>query len=176
MLKMIWISFVLVLSPIVLAQTEKQEEMLTENMDQTMSQQEMERIVKEMADEAKGESGVIEFIYQGIVMYLMSDVQHNRMRIISPIAEYNGLDKEVIDQAMQANFHTALDARYAVSDGVLYAAYIHPIAELEPKQLMFAVHQVANLAATFGTKFSSGALQFGGQVQDQKTTPNTIEL
>ncbi len=31
---------------------------------------------------------------------------------------------------MIANFHTALDARYAISDGVIYAAFIHPLSSL----------------------------------------------
>ena len=58
-----------------------------------MTQSNMEMIVKELADDAKGENGVVEFRYQGMDMYLVSDVNHDRMRIIYPIAEYEKLSK-----------------------------------------------------------------------------------
>lgn len=127
-----------------------------------MDQAKMETIVKEIASASKGEKGFVEFIYNEVRMYLVSDVKHNRMRIITPVAEYKTLTPTQIDEMMQANFHKALDARYAVSEGIVYSAYIHPITELTTDQLMFAVHQVANLALTFGNGYTSGALEFGG--------------
>lgn len=62
---------------------------------------------------------------------------------------------------MEANFHSALDARYAVSDGVLYSAFIHPLASLTERDLISGIGQTRQLALTFGRKYSSGALHFG---------------
>jgi len=85
------------------------------------------------------------------------------MRIIAPITEYSKLTAEQKDTVMEANFHKTLDARYASSNGILYSAYIHPMSALSETQIGDALEQVATLAATFGTTYSSGELSFGGE-------------
>lgn len=130
--------------------------------EELMNQELMEAIVKGLATESKGEQGVVEFLYGDVQMYLVSDVNNDRMRIIAPIVEYNKLSLEHVDAMLESNFHQSLDARYAVSDGVLYSAYIHPLSALSKKQIESAVFQVANLALSFGTDYTSGTLQFGG--------------
>ncbi|MEO0409240.1 MAG: hypothetical protein AAF289_18005, partial [Cyanobacteria bacterium P01_A01_bin.135] len=60
-----------------------------------------------------------------------------------------------------ANFHTTLDARYAVSDGTVVATYLHPLSTLQEQDLRSAVRQVVSLAETFGTTYTSGELLFG---------------
>lgn len=52
------------------------------------------------------------------------------MRIISPITDSNSLDDKLIKAALVANFHTALDVKYAVSEGVLCAVFIFLLKEL----------------------------------------------
>lgn len=126
-----------------------------------MSQQQMEAIVKDIASQAAGANGFVSFVYQDVPMTLLSDNVHNRMRIIAAVADYNTLSKEQLNAVMESNFHKALDARYAVSDNILYAAFIHPMEELTEWQIKSAVYQVANLVKSFGTEYSSGALQFG---------------
>ena len=127
-----------------------------------MQQNIMEQIVKGMAQDSSGENGVVEFNFRNVKMYLVSDVKHNRMRIIAPIADYTKLERQHIDAVLQSNFHKALDARYAVSEGVLYSAYIHSMKELTKAQIESAVSQVANLALSFGGTYSSGELTYGG--------------
>lgn len=126
-----------------------------------MNQNSMEQVVKNMAQSAKGGGGFVEFSYSNITLYLISDVEHDRMRIIAPIAEYNKLTRQQLDAAMEANFDKSLDARYASSEGVLYSAYMHRLSELSESQLISAVDQVVNLALTFGGDYSSGALVYG---------------
>lgn len=126
-----------------------------------MNQDSMEKIIKDMALESRGEKGVVEFNFNNIRMYLISDVAHNRMRIIAPVEEYKNLTTEQLTAALAANFHRALDARYALSKGVLYSAYIHPLSELNDEQVKSAVKQVANLALSFGNEYTSGVLSYG---------------
>ena len=60
------------------------------------------------------------------------------MRLISPvIADYEQAWSRLrLMLLLISNFHLALDARYAVSDGYLYAAFIHPLSRtLTPEQL-----------------------------------------
>ena len=127
-----------------------------------MQQNQMEKIVKAMAQESSGAAGVVQFKFRGTNLYLISDVKHNRMRIIAPIVEYAKLERKHIDAAFESNFHKALDARYAVSEGILYSAYIHSMKELNEAQIQSAVSQVANLALSFGGDYSSGELTYGG--------------
>lgn len=126
----------------------------------SMNQHLMEKTVKNMALKSEGEKGFVKFNFSNTQMYLISDVKHNRMRIIAPIVEYKKLTIKHLDAILESNFHKSLDARYAVSKGVLYSAYIHSLAELNEAQIKSAVQQVANLALSFGNEYSSGMLTY----------------
>lgn len=130
-----------------------------------MDQALMEQIVKSMAPDANGEPGAVAFSYQKVRMLLVSDVKHDRMRIIAPVADYAQVTRQQLDAMLVSNFHASLDARYGVREGVLYAAYIHPLSDLSERQIRSGVAQVANLALTFGTDYTSGMLSYGGRTQ-----------
>jgi hypothetical protein len=127
-----------------------------------MNQETMERYVIEHSDVVQHQPGYVLFVYNTVQMALVSDVKHDRMRIISPIARFEEVDDEHRDAVMGANFHSALDARYAVSNGVMYSAYIHPLSPLTEQQLLSAMEQVSNLVLTYGDQYSSGELIYGG--------------
>jgi hypothetical protein len=127
-----------------------------------MSQEQLESIVKDFADNARGGGGTMEFVYNNVPMAMLSNAEFDRMRIIAPIVQYGELTRPEVDAALAANFHRALDARYALSNGVLYSVYIHPLSSMNEVQLRSAIFQVSNLALTFGEQFSSGVLDFGG--------------
>ena len=63
---------------------------------------------------------------------------------------------------MQANFDTALDARYAVAQGRVWGIFIHPLGALERAEFLSGLAQTVNLARTYGTLYSGGAQVFGG--------------
>lgn len=125
-----------------------------------MDQVTMEKIVKAMAEGSKGENGVVDFHFEQVRMYLISDTTHNRMRIVAPITDASKLSEEQTLAILESNYHQALDARYAISKGVLFSAYIHPLAELTEAQIKSAVIQVANLALSFGNEYTSGVLSY----------------
>ena len=128
-----------------------------------MTQKKMENFIHKLSPKAKGNGGYVEFEYNGALLMMISDVKHDRMRIVSPIIKYKDITRKQLDAMMESNFHTALDARYGVSNGVLYAAYVHPMSELTLEQLKSAVTQVVNLSMSFGTAYSSGVLSYGGK-------------
>jgi len=109
----------------------------------------------------EGELGRWQFKAGGVSMICLTDETHDRMRIVAPVMEESKMTPDQREQVMRANFHTALDARYAVRDGVLYSAFIHPLSPLTEEEVSSAVSQVAELAKTFGSTYSSGALTFG---------------
>ena len=103
-----------------------------------------------------------EFTVEEPAVLLVADPMHNRMRLLVPIKPAEDLTPDELIRLAQANFDTALDARYAVARGILWAAYIHPLSELHDRQFVAAVGQTVNAARSYGTSYSSGLLSYRG--------------
>ncbi|WP_271782953.1 hypothetical protein [Aquimarina algiphila] len=139
---------------------------------QHMDNTKLQEIIEKNADTLGGVSGNWKFLYKETPMLCVTDATNNRMRIISPITESKNLDKDLLLDSMTANFHSALDVKYAISNGILWSVYIHPLKELTPEQAENAISQVYYAAKTFGTTFSSTALIFGGgSAKEKKEEP-----
>ena len=130
---------------------------------QNMTNQKIENILTKVTDSVRGYPGYWEVLYKERQLLCLTDEVHNRMRIISPIIETEALQKELLLDVLTANFHAALDVKYAISQGFLWSVYIHPLKELEDSELESAVNQVVNAADNFGTSFSSTEMIFGGE-------------
>lgn len=128
-----------------------------------MHQDHMETFVKQRSEVIESRPGFVLFTYNQVGMALISDVKHDRMRIIAPVERAANLTPSQKDAVLAANFHSALDARYATGNEMLYAAYIHPLSPLTTEQLRSALDQVASLVLTFGDEYSSGALTYRGR-------------
>lgn len=101
------------------------------------------------------------FQIDDIPVLIVTDVAANRMRAMVPIRSAETMTAEEMQRVMQANFDSALDARYAVAQGRLWGVFIHPFKELERDQFISGVAQTVNIATTYGTLYSGGAAQFG---------------
>ena len=77
--------------------------------------------------------------------------------------------------ALVANFHTALDTRYAIADGVIYSAFIYPLGSLTEEDLRSAIKQVTKARNTFGTEYSSGGIYFPGREYEDKEEPEKLD-
>jgi hypothetical protein len=93
---------------------------------------------------------------------VITDVNADRMRAMVSISSAADLSPADLQRMMQANFDSTLDARYAIANGTLWAAYIHPLSTLEKDQLISGLAQTVNIAKTYGTLYSGGAAEFGG--------------
>ncbi len=103
----------------------------------------------------------IELTISDVPVLVIADVLSNRMRAMVPIRSATGMDTEELMRVLQANFDTALDARYAVAQGRLWAVYIHPLREVERDQLISGIAQTVNIAQTYGTLYHGGAIRYG---------------
>ncbi len=125
-----------------------------------------ERMLAIIADECgcnlSEDSCVVEFSFRDIPLVLIFDEQADRMRIVSAICNVSELTDDQLMRAMEANFHSALDARYAISSGTVWAVFVHPLSDLTPKLIRSGIGQVAECNATFGDQYASGELRFGG--------------
>ena len=127
-----------------------------------MNNQRLDSLIRERGEVLEGQLGFWRFDYRERVVMVVTDESHNRMRIITPVAEVTDLDESIWLIALTANFDRALDARYAVNGDYLWAAFIHPLQQLTDAQFLDALDQVVTLADNFGTTFSSSDLVFGG--------------
>jgi hypothetical protein len=137
-----------------------------------MDQHQLEQIFADQVEAITGPSGALQTQIDGITVYCISDPEYDRVRIIAPVARVTGLDSRVYEILLRANFHTALDARYAIADDVIFSVFLHPISSLSPELIESAVPQVVNLVKTFGSSYSSGELVFpGGEAGDANESP-----
>ena len=125
-----------------------------------MNNDKLNSIFHSLSDNVQGQNGHWKFIINELIFICLTDQLHNRIRIISPIVKMVEGTEEQLSKCMEANFHSTLDVRYAISDGVLWAAFIHPLQELTDEQVNSAIRQVYSTVRSFGTSYSSGSLSF----------------
>ena len=117
-------------------------------------------IVLALDPEAQSEGGQFRLTIEDVPVLIVTDPVADRMRAMVPIRRTDGMTSEDLMRVMQANFDTALDARYAVAHGQLWGTFIHPLSPLEKSQLISGLGQTVNIAKTYGSLFTGGAMSF----------------
>ena len=125
-----------------------------------MSNKILNKLFHQLTEDIEGTDGAWQFSVDSTLFLCLTDENNNRMRIISPITEISKVSKEEMLKCMEANFHTALDVKYAVSEDILWSVFIHPLKELTKEQVISALAQVYSAANTYGSTYSSGLLSF----------------
>lgn len=145
---------------------------------QNMTNTELEKIFYVVSDTLQGNPGNWRLLIEETLLICVTDEANNRMRIISPITEVENVSVEEKETLLKANFHSALDARYAISDGYVWSAFIHPLKELNKNQVIDAISQVYVAAMTYGTTYNSSGLSFPGNTSEEevKKKEKTIKL
>ena len=125
-----------------------------------MSVDRLDVILQEQVGNISAQPGQWRFSLNDIPILVLADANADRMRIFTPVTNAAELTPEQIQKMMLANFHTALDARYAIANGFVVSTFIHPLSTLQERDLLSAINQVSSLTATFGTSYSSGEMLF----------------
>jgi hypothetical protein len=150
---------------LMLAAAPVQAQELPEVLQQTegpMTLSRMADIVAAIDADVVANGPTLQFTIEDIPVMIVADAAADRMRAMVPIASAEGLSPEDLLRMKQANFDTALDARYAVANGRLWGVFIHPLSPLEKDQLISALVQTVNVARSYGQSYSGGASIFGG--------------
>ena len=121
----------------------------------------MEEIVTRLDPASERAGGAFRLTVEDVPVLIVTDAVADRMRAMVPIRSAGGLSDGDMRRMMQANFDSVLDARYAVAEGRVWAVFIHPLTPLRDDQFVSGIGQTVNAALTYGTLFSSGAMQFG---------------
>ncbi|SEM06534.1 hypothetical protein SAMN05443999_11230 [Roseovarius azorensis] len=122
----------------------------------------LDEIIRALDAEAQSNGTMWQITINDVQILIVTDAAADRMRAITPVLKTEEMTPEDITRVLQANFDTALDARYAIANEILWSAFIHPLKPLEKDQLISGLGQVVNLAQSYGTLYSGGALQYGG--------------
>lgn len=130
--------------------------------DTSMTAERLAQIIMDIDPDAAITPSGIELTIEDIPVLVVMAPAADRMRAMVPIASVEDVTPEEMSRMMQANFDTALDARYAVVQDRVWGVFIHPLGALEREQFLSAIAQTVNLARTYGTLYSGGAQVFGG--------------
>lgn len=124
--------------------------------------EQMDDVIKALDSKATRTGNSWQFTLEERVMLVVTDATAARMRIITPIALIAELPEGAMQRLMQANFDTALDARYAIAQDLVWGAFLHPLDTLTQRDFAAGILQTHSIGETFGTTFSSGAISYGG--------------
>ncbi|MEM6255492.1 MAG: type III secretion system chaperone [Cyanobacteria bacterium P01_D01_bin.156] len=139
---------------------------------QPMNLNRLDQILRTEVRDVEGENGQWQFRIGERSVVVLADARSDRMRVFSPVVSVEDLTAQQVQAMLAANFHTALDARYAVTEGTVVAVYVHPLSTLQGNNFRSALRQVVSLAETFGSSYTSSELNFG---VPQRRRPGSIE-
>ncbi len=129
--------------------------------EQRMTAERLAELIIRVDDEAVLQGATWFFHVEELEAAVVYDVSADRMRIIMPIADAEEIDKENLLRMMQANFDSALDARYAIAQGSLWGVFIHPLSSLTSEEFLVGLGQTANVVMSYGSSYSSGMFIYG---------------
>jgi len=135
-----------------------------------MNNKKLEKTLKKISQEIEGETGNWQVLYKDFPLFILTDESSNRMRIFTPILEEQELKVGQMKKMLEANFHSALDAKYSLYEGFVIGIYTHPLVELNDAQMEDAMQQVVNLSRNFGTSYTSTDMMFGHSAQSASAT------
>lgn len=106
---------------------------------------------------------------RGHPVYVISDPPADRIRIQVPVTQASRLDPGDWQRVMSANFDTAIDARYAAAQNVLWTVFVHRLSTLTEQDFVSGLRQCLNLMATYGTAYASMNQAFtGGDLYEER--------
>jgi len=135
---------------------------------QDMNPEKLQQIITKVSDSTELNGNTIRFLYKQKLLICVFDEKANRMRIISPIVDKEQIEEEHLLNSLVANFHSALDVKYALSDEIIWSVYTHPLKELKKYQLEDAILQVFLANKNFGTTYASTNMIFPGNTKKEE--------
>ena len=159
--RLLFVSLVLLSTPIA-AQDSPPETIPEVTSEPPMTLARLDTIIRALDPEAESYGTSWQLSINSVQVLIVTDESADRMRAMTPVAKAEDLTPQDLTRVLQANFDTALDARYALARDLLWSTFIHPLQPLEKDEFISGLGQVVNLAQSYGTLYSGGALQFGG--------------
>jgi hypothetical protein len=118
-------------------------------------------VLEEVALDVSGDAGQFIARYRNVRVLVHANEQHDRLRIMTPVAAAHDMPLDELRVLLEANYGRALDARYAIGEGAVWALFNRPLEGLDRETFLDGVDQVVNLKKNFGTSYRSTDLTFG---------------
>lgn len=118
-------------------------------------------VLNEVALDVSGAEGQYIARYRNVRILVHANEQHSRLRIMTPVAAAHDMPLDELRILLEANYGRALDAKYAIGEGVVWALFNRPLVGLDRETLLDGADQVVNLKKNFGTSYRSTNLTFG---------------
>jgi hypothetical protein len=134
---------------------------------------------KNFSKEAKADTTIWRFAIGTTPAFIQTQSRMNRMRIVAQIGHPSNDERSDLTSLMEANYHSAIDCRYAIADGRLVAMFLHPLTELTQDQFISGLGQVISCVLTCGKENTGGALEYGkasGKAYEGQKNPTLAEL
>jgi hypothetical protein len=132
-----------------------------------MTTQAMGKLLDSYVTDLEGQPGFWRGVRNEVPVFVFSDDEHDRMRIMAPIGVVEELESDLLHVLLQANYDRALDARYAMRGNELWSVVVHPLATLATDDLPSLFDQVTTLVKNTGSTFASTELVFRSFPADQ---------
>jgi hypothetical protein len=133
-----------------------------------MTHDTLAKLLERLLEDMEGSDGFWHGQRDDVTVYVVSDLEHDRMRIMAPIGELRVTDSGFLSILLQANFDRALDAKYALRKKELWSVFMHPLSTLVPDDLGIYIDQVVHLVKNTGTTYASSDLIFGISDDDDR--------
>jgi hypothetical protein len=127
-----------------------------------MSVDRLDALIRRAGEDVRRAGTNWRFQLAGREVHVLSDPRTDRMRILVAVRDVSGLDARELYRLLQADFETAIDARYAIAREMLWSVFVHPLRTLDDMEFLSGLGQTVNLAASYGTTYSSGGQTVGG--------------
>ena len=119
-----------------------------------MTHSTLARLLERLLEEMEGSDGFWHGQRDDVTVYVVSDLEHDRMRIMAPIGELRINDAGFLSILLQANFDRALDAKYALRKKELWSVFMHPLSTVVPDDLGLYIDQVVRLVKNTGSTYA----------------------
>jgi hypothetical protein len=116
---------------------------------QKMTVKKIAGILHEEGIDLQGKDGQWQFFHEGMQVFLLTDSNSNRVRIMTPLAKLDMLRQapdfneiELLQKMMRANYLATGDVRLCMNRHILWAAFLHPLDSLTERDLVGALGQL----------------------------------
>ncbi len=125
-----------------------------------MTTQALAKLLDSYLQDFEGQPGFWRGSRAEVPVFVFSDDEHDRLRLMAPIGIVEELDADLLHVLLQANYDRALDARYAMNGKELWSVVVHPLATLATDDLPNLFDQLVTLVKNTGSTFASTELVF----------------
>jgi len=120
-----------------------------DSSDAQMTAQKIASILREKDIDLKGKTGQWQFFHEGMQVFLLTDSDSNRVRMMTPLAKLDQLRQDpsfseidLLQRMMRANYLATGDVRLCMNRHILWAAFLHPLDSLTERDLVGALGQL----------------------------------